>query len=654
MKLKYFLLVWQFSLMLSLAGTAKVSTISEGTKEIISLENDNWELYYGKTYSQLVQEGFNNPENCIVPGSWGSSMHSELGYGTYVSRLIWPNAKGKQFAVHLRAIGTNYELYVNGVNLAKAGTFGKVKEKSIPDFKPGIFVFVPESDTIEIALQIANFHYRQGGLWYTPEIGLQESISKQFHSELIYLAFICGALVVLFFYFLGYYYTKTKDKTSLYFSLVCLFSALRIASTGEILLKQIWFEIPWEIIVRIEFASLAFIVLFGLVYFYSLYPRDVNKKILNLFVSIFTVVGIWYVLSPVYYSSYTIPYLLIFCALALAYILNIVIKVVLQKRRFAILASAGFLIIFLAGINDILHSQGFINSFFFLPIAIFTFSILQALTITRKFSNAFSEVELLSNQLKDINKNQKEIIGERTALLNMQAQELQKSNLIKDRVFSIIAHDLRAPIKSLSTVLTWVSEDDLTYEELKKSLGGISKNVDTLNLTLENLLQWSRSQLNGVKSEPELIDIRKPIQEMADLYKIQLNEKKISFNNQVLDMKVVYFDKHQLNLIFRNLISNAIKFTDFNGKIEVSASSPTPNKTLICIKDNGLGMNQEAIRKVFSAVDHYTTFGTNNEKGTGLGLLLCKEYVDAGEGKIWIESELNKGTSVFFELPNQV
>jgi signal transduction histidine kinase len=652
-KLKSFFLVLLFGLMLSMAGKAKVATISEGAK-IISLENENWELYYGKTYQDLVQEGFNDPENCIVPGSWGSSMHSELGYGTYVSRLIWPNAKGKQFAIHLRAIGTNYQLFVNGFNIATAGTFGKVKEKSIPDYKPGIFVFVPESDTLEIAIQIANFHYRQGGLWYAPEIGLQESISGQFHFELIYLAFLCGALGVLFFYFLGFYYTKTKDKTCLYFSLVCLFSSLRIASTGEILLKQIAPSIPFEIIVRIEFASLVFIVLFGLVYFYSFYPRDVNKKILKGFVFLLTTLGIWYVLSPVFYSSYTIPYLLFFSALALLFLFHGVTKILLRKRMFAIFTGAGFLIIFTAGVNDILHSQGFINTFFFLPIAIFTFSIIHALSIARKFSNAFSEIELLSNKLKDINKNQKDIIGERTALLNMQAQELQKSNLIKDRVFSIIAHDLRAPIKSLSTVLNWFSEDDLTYEELKKSLGGISKNVDTLNLTLENLLQWSRSQLNGVKSEPELLDIRILIQGMADLYKIQLNEKNLSFNNQVIDMKVVYFDKHQLNLIFRNLISNAIKFTNVNGNIEVYASNPTLNKTLICIKDSGLGMNQEAIRKVFSAVDHYTTFGTNNEKGTGLGLLLCKEYIMSGNGKIWIESELNVGTSVFFELPNQV
>ena len=636
-----------------MAGKAKVATISEGAK-IISLENENWELYYGKTYQDLVQEGFNNPENCNVPGSWGSSMHSELGYGTYVSKLIWPNAKGKQFAVHLKATGTNYQLFVNGLNIATAGTFGKVKEKSKPDYKPGIFIFVPESDTLEIAIQIANFHYRQGGLWYAPEIGLQESISGQFHFELIYLAFLCGALGVLFFYFLGFYYTKTKDKTCLYFSLVCLFSSLRIASTGEILLKQIAPSIPFEIIVRIEFASLVFIVLFGLVYFYSFYPRDVNKKILKGFVFLLTTLGIWYVLSPVFYSSYTIPYLLFFSALALLFLFYGVTKILLRKRMFAIFTGAGFLIIFTAGVNDILHSLGFINTYYTLPVAIFIFSIIHALSITRKFSNAFSEIELLSNKLKDINKNQKDIIGERTALLNMQAQELQKSNLIKDKVFSIIAHDLRAPIKSLSTVLNWFSEDDLSYEELKKSLGGISKNVDTLNLTLENLLQWSRSQLNGVKSEPELLDIRNLIQGMADLYKIQLNEKNLSFNNQVIDMKVVYFDKHQLNLIFRNLISNAIKFTNVNGNIEVYASNPTLNKTLICIKDSGLGMNQEAIRKVFSAVDHYTTFGTNNEKGTGLGLLLCKEYITLGNGKIWIESELNVGTSVFFELPNQV
>jgi signal transduction histidine kinase len=384
----------------------------------------------------------------------------------------------------------------------------------------------------------------------------------------------------------------------------------------------------------------------------SLFPKDVNKKVLQAIIWVQLFAALFFLFTPIYLSSQTIPYYLIFCGFLLFYLLNIVIKVIYMKRPFSIWVGGTYLLVFVAGINDILFSQSIIESYYVMPIGIFIFAVVQALVITRMFSLAFLEVETLSNKLKNINRNQKDIIQERTSLLNMQAQELQRSNQIKDKVFSIISHDLRAPIKSLSTVLTWVAEDDLSFEELKKSLGSISKNVDTLNLTLENLLQWSRSQLMGLKSEPELIDVRKPIQEIIELFKIQSSEKGIKLKYNISDRFAVFVDKHNLNLLLRNLISNAIKFTHENGIVEISVSNYEENYTLICVKDDGMGMSKDAIEKVFSTTEHFTTYGTNNEKGTGLGLLLCKEYVDGSNGKIWIESELGKGTSILFTLPN--
>ena len=122
-----------------------------------------------------------------------------------------------------------------------------------------------------------------------------------------------------------------------------------------------------------------------------------------------------------------------------------------MKRPFSIWVGGTYLLVFVAGINDILFSQSIIESYYVMPIGIFIFAVVQALVITRMFSLAFLEVETLSNKLKNINRNQKDIIQERTSLLNMQAQELQRSNQIKDKVFSIISHDLRAPIKNLIT-----------------------------------------------------------------------------------------------------------------------------------------------------------------------------------------------------------
>jgi len=138
---------------------------------------------------------------------------------------------------------------------------------------------------------------------------------------------------------------------------------------------------------------------------------------------------------------------------------------------------------------------------------------------------------------------------------------------------------------------------------------------------------------------------------MMELYRIQLGEKNISLQNQINERVIVYFDKNQLQLILRNLISNAIKFTYEGGKIILSVSAAEKVGYIrINVQDTGLGMSKEAIQKVFSPFEHYTTFGTKNEKGTGLGLLLCKEYIEGAGGKIGIESEINNGTKVFFEV----
>jgi two-component system, sensor histidine kinase ChiS len=618
----------------------------------ISLNKEGWKFYFEKTYEEVLRSPNQGAEDIIVPGGWGYLGHPNQGYGTYVYKFVHGLHSNEALSLILYNVGTNYDLFINGKLVKSVGVFGKDEKNSFPDFSPVNVSFHANQDTMEIALQVSNFYYREGGIWFSPTIGLEENMDSIATKQIFVDSFLVGSLFVLFCYFVAFYYMKTEDKTSLWFALMCLFAALRIASTGIVIIRQVQIAFPWELLVKTEFSSLTLMLLFGVLYMNSLFPKDVNAKMLKITTGIQLLVVLVFLLLPVKYASHIIPYYLFFCAFLLFYLLNLAIKAMYVKRPFANWAAGVFILVFFAGFNDILHSQGLITTFYLMPIGIFIFAIVQALTLTKMFSNAFVEVETLSVKLKNINQNQKEIIHERTSLLNSQAQELQRSNQIKDKVFSIIAHDLRAPIKSLSTVLAWVADDDLTYDELKKSLNSISKNVDTLNLTLENLLQWSRSQLSGVKSEPELLDLRKPVQEMTELYKIQMAEKGIQFKNEVLERYAVYIDKHHLNLLFRNLISNAIKFTKEGGTITISGEAYDSSHTLVCIKDSGVGMDAEAIRKVFSPTEHYTTYGTNNEKGTGLGLLLCKEYVESSDGKIWIESTIGVGTTICFTLPN--
>lgn len=619
---------------------------------VILLDNDEWKFYYASTYKD-IQNNFNlTPISIKVPGNWSSAGLPNTGFGTYVLRFTHNQKLTADLALKMQAVSCAYQLYVNGKLLRETGVFSSDATKEQADFYPFLVNFLAEKDTIEIAIQVSNFNYRNGGLWYTPMIGLPEPIGIVNKRNFFKEAFLLGSLIFLFACFLTLYYIKTSDKTSLYFALMCLFAALRILSTGEILLRQLNVGIPWEFIIKLEYISLVLTLYFGFAYLRCLFILDFNTKIFRFIkiVQIFSAAA--FLFLPVYYASFIIPFYLLFCVFLLLYLINLIVKINLAKRNFSLEVGVVCLLVILAAVNDILYSQSIIKTFYLLPAGILIFAAMQAMVITRLFSNAFNRVEQLSQELSDINKNQLQIIDDRTAELNLVAIELKQSNQIKDKVFSIISHDLRAPIKSLSTVLAWVVDDDLTFEDLKKSLNSINKNVDTLNLTIENLLQWSRSQVNGVKSEPDLIDIRRPIQEMFDLFKFQLNEKNITLKYDNAIRLTVFIDKHHLNLLLRNLLSNAIKFSNEGGDIRIVVKDYQNNQTLVEIIDIGIGMTQEALQKAFSGTEHYSTYGTNNERGTGLGLLLCKEYVEISRGKIWVESKEGVGTKVSFLLPN--
>ncbi|MDP1726503.1 MAG: sensor histidine kinase [Bacteroidota bacterium] len=637
-----------------IAQTGNVFKI-DVTNKIIQLDK-GWHFYWQTTYAQIQADSNHllQAQPIIVPGSWDKLGLNPHGYGTYTLSIVHEHSKTQQLGLKILNVGTNYNLFIDGKKLASIGFFSNDAGSARPEFRPQIVYFEANSDTINIAMEVSNYSYREGGIWFTPAISNAELIRNNSNRKVILSAFLCGALFVLFGYFIAFYYIKTQDKTSLYFALMCLFACLRLATTGEILFRQYNIPISWEVLVKTEFVSLVMMLLFGTLYLCSMFLRDVNRKVLAVLTTINALVAVFFILSSVNLGSEFIPYYLFFDAFLLFYLLNVIIKIVINKRPYSYYVGFAFLLIFVTGLNDILYSQEIIHTIYMLPAGIFAFAFIQAFTLTRKFSNAFQEVEDLSVQLREINKNQSRDLETRTAQLNIQAEELQKSNLIKDKVFSIIAHDLRAPIKSLSSVLGWVADDDITFEDLKRALNGIRKNVDTLNLTLENLLLWSRSQLQGIKSNPEILDLRSTINDIFELYRIQAREKGILLKSNVLDRTLVFIDKNHLNLLLRNLISNSIKFTNAGGHGEVGISAHYKDNEMveICVSDNGIGMKPEDADKAFSAIDHHTTYGTSNEKGTGLGLMLCKEYVEENSGRIWLTTEYEKGTKVCFTLPS--
>ena len=236
--------------------------------------------------------------------------------------------------------------------------------------------------------------------------------------------------------------------------------------------------------------------------------------------------------------------------------------------------------------------------------------------------------------------------------LNKSVQELKELNAVKDKLFSIIGHDLRGPIggfKSLIELL--ISDYDLSdTKSLIEILQMIQKTANSTYDLLENLLTWARSQRNEIVYAPEELKLQKIVSSTIDLFTELTQNKGISIINDVQENTIVYADKNMLMTVLRNLISNAIKFTSTGKQILITADK-NDTEQMITIKDEGTGISPENLLKLFRNTEHLTTFGTNGEKGSGLGLLLCKDFIEKHNGKIWAESELDKGSAFKFTLP---
>lgn len=231
-------------------------------------------------------------------------------------------------------------------------------------------------------------------------------------------------------------------------------------------------------------------------------------------------------------------------------------------------------------------------------------------------------------------------------------RELRELNATKDKLFSIIAHDLRSPFNNIigcSELLIEKVNDD-TFTESEKYLNIINSSANNTLVLLDNLLNWAKSQIGKISFNPVKLIFSNIIMEVLKIEKPIAKAKNISLNYFTADEIEVYADENMLKIILGNLISNAIKFTKHGGEIRVFAIL-IKDWVEITISDNGIGMNEEKLQKLFNISSNSSTIGTANEQGSGLGLLLCKEFIEKLQGEISIKSIEGKGSEFKFTVP---
>ena len=239
--------------------------------------------------------------------------------------------------------------------------------------------------------------------------------------------------------------------------------------------------------------------------------------------------------------------------------------------------------------------------------------------------------------------------------LRQSEAKLLELNAQKDKFFSIIAHDLKSPFSSImgfsELLVDKINKNDFRgIEKYAQIIGQSSQQAMDL---LMNLLEWSRSQTGRMEFKPENFDLHDLINENKSIFDVIASQKKITIHENLPSELSVFADKLMISTVLRNLISNAIKFTKQDGEIRISAEKKS-KEIHIYISDNGVGIKEKRLKNLFRIDENESTSGTNNEKGTGLGLILCKEFVEKHGGKIWVESEEGKGSTFYFSLMSSV
>lgn len=275
----------------------------------------------------------------------------------------------------------------------------------------------------------------------------------------------------------------------------------------------------------------------------------------------------------------------------------------------------------------------------------FYFNIRQKQKNNRQLLEKQKEVQEKSDKLAQLN----EEITLQNEEIKSQRDEQEKINLFKDRLFSIISHDLRNPIASLKGALTLFKLDFLTKEEREELVDKLDRDLQASSYLLDNLLNWAKTQMQGIKINPQNIQIAQLVEENFNLLKPQAERKQIAFVANVKSDAIVFADLEMIKTVIRNLLHNAIKYTEQNGIISIHTFQ-TKQFVIIAVQDNGRGMSQQEQQKLFGD-EHFSTHGTANEKGSGLGLLLCKDFVERNGGSIWVESVENEGSTFSFTLP---
>lgn len=392
-----------------------------------------WQFFYHDFLSAAQLDSLSSPVYLKVPsaswqeiGTWQEQKINGHGYATYYLKVLLPTNSPSMLSIKTLDQSSAFKVLVNTKEVISLGRIGKSAEQMFPNPGTAIGHFEPHDDTLNIVIHISNFYHRKGGLWYSMQLGTPEQVLQIRDKNLSIALFLSGSLWLMFLYHLFLFLIRKKENSVLFFALLCLIVPVRVLSTSENYIVNLMPFISWDWKYRFEYISFFLIPPFLYSFLQAVFPQDIPRIVTRFFyfvailfsiIALFTTANFFtYLLLPYYGVSFIA---IIFASYGL-------FRALIYRREGARLFISGILFLIFTVINDILYSSLIINTTYLIPWGFFIFFFSQAALLSMRFSNAFVQVENLSEELKKYNENLESLVEERTNNLQQTVQVIEK------------------------------------------------------------------------------------------------------------------------------------------------------------------------------------------------------------------------------------
>jgi two-component system, sensor histidine kinase ChiS len=603
-----------------------------------------WEFYWDRLLwkGDFDRGAAGTPDYITLPCEWNNrTLRGEAlpGRGFATHRLtVKTGAGGRVIAFRIMDMATAYRLYVDDILVAGNGVVGISEGESRPQLLPLVAEIEFPGDTVDLILQVSNFHHRLGGPWFPILMGTEEQIRELQEKSMNLDLFISGALIIMCLYHLGLFLLRRKDKVPLYFGIFALLMAVRILVQGEHYLMHLlpWF--PFELEVKINYLTFFLAVPAFNAFFYLMFPGRSSKAVLRGVSVCIGVLSIIVIAVPARIFTHTLIAGEVIAVIVGAYILYVLVRAALERSEGALIFILAWLVFFAAVLQDMLYGHFLYGIRLITPLVFLAFIFAQAFILSKRFTGALNEVETLNEELGEKNR------------------DMVRFNMLRDQFLAGASHELRTPLNGIIGIAESLMDGATgsLSRTTVQNLSMIAASGRSLSSLISDMLDFARLRSREIVLNLKPVDIVTLVDIAIELTRPIVGGKSILVVNNVdRNIPEITVDEDRLQQIIINLLRNAIKFTS-RGRITVSASvrdSGGDRALELSVSDTGIGIPGERLPDIFKPFEQVDGSDSRQYGGIGIGLSIAKELIELHRGTITVESVPGEGSVFTITLP---